>query len=879
MERTPFKTYHEREGSAVLEILGTTKKGLASQEAEKRLEQNGRNELRVESGIQPWMIFLRQFQNFIIYILFFAVIFSLLIGEYVDSTIILIILVINALIGFYQELSAQRSLEALKRLGSVWATVIRDGVRRRIDAKELVVGDIVVLEPGDKVPTDGRILEATRLHIDESILTGESLPSAKSSAVLDSSKQIADQHNMVFSSTAVVSGHGKIVVTATGMETEVGKITELVATSADEMTPLQRRLSVFGKKLGLVIIAISVTVFLFLAFRTHFNGTFTTELFVSFLFISISLAVAAVPTALPAVVTISLAIGVKRLLAKKALVRQLSSVETLGSCDVVCTDKTGTLTQNQMTVRHGWTLDGDTTLSGVGYDPIGDLSAELNPLLFQAGMRCNNARLTIDENGTSYFGDPTEVALLVAAAKAGISEQGSRLDEIPFSSERKLMSVLVRDENGECTVFTKGAVDQLLPRCKAVYRNGAVEPLGDRVRQQILDQAEEYGHEAMRVLGFACKAAADGDEFEEADLVFIGLQAMIDPPREDVAPAVVKTHGAGIRVIMMTGDYKTTALAIGKEVGIEGGVCSGDELDTMDEPALVEELRKGTNVFARVAPVHKQRIVNALQEEGYTVAMTGDGVNDGPALKQANVGIAVGSGTEVAKEASDFVLLDDSFSHIANAIEEGRGIYDNIQKSIMLLLSGNLGEVLIIFLAVVLGWNLPLTAILLLWVNMVTDGAPALAFTLDPFGSDIMKRVPKGRDDNILPGPKLALITVLGSVGTFFALVLFALYGGSQPDQGQLVTAQTMVFSYVILYEMVLVFVIRRSYHVPLMANKWVWAAVIFSIGLQLILVYTPMNQIFKITPLTLGQLVHLLVATLFFWLVTRLYLFVTQKS
>ncbi len=871
-------SYYDKNASEVLEELESRKQGLTTQEFRERLQKNGANGFTIDSSIQPLAIFFSQFKNFIIYILLFAVLLSVVIGEWADSVVIMAILIVNAFIGFFQELSAQQSLEALKKLEPIRAAVIRNNERQEIDAKDLVVGDVVSLQPGDKVPADGRIIESTRLQIEESLLTGESLPSEKNNETMSRDVSLGKQHNMVFSSTSVVTGHGKIVVTATGMDTEVGRITDLVASSTQEKTPLQRRLSLFGKKLGLVIIAICILVFTLLVFKAYMAENLSTELFVSFLFIAVSLAVAAVPTALPAVVTIALSVGVKRLLVKKVLVRKLSSVETLGSCDVICTDKTGTLTQNQMTVRHGWTPDGVTDISGVGYEPKGEVSCTLTPLLFQAGWYCNNADLQMKSSGWHHFGDPTEVALLVSAMKARVgSSTMNRLDELPFSSERKLMSVLVEDENGEKRVFSKGAADHLLQCCHYVLKNGERVTLDDRLREEILQKNEQYGAEAMRVLAFAYKEVLD-ENIVESDLVFIGLQAIVDPPREDVVYAVEQTQKAGIRVVMMTGDSLMTAQSIGAEVGINGGVCSGDELNRMDDRELQEALANGVNIFARVAPEHKQRIVTVLQKLGYTVAMAGDGVNDGPALKKANVGIAVGSGTEVAKEASDFVLLDDSFSHIVNAIREGRGIYDNIQKSIMLLLSGNLGEVLIIFLAVLFGWNLPLTAILLLWINMVTDGAPALAFSLDPYGKDIMHRKPKSRDENILPGPQLTLILILGTIGTVFGLSLFSLYGGGETGE-QLIIAQTMVFHFVILYEMVLVFVIRRSYKVPLMSNGWIWAAVSFSIGLQVLLSYTSLNEVFTIRPLTLQQVGVLLVATLLFWMVTQLYQYVAMKK
>ncbi len=867
--------FSQQTGEEVLARLDSRNDGLTSEEVRKRLLQHGHNVLETSQAINPLLLFFEQFKSFIIYILLFAVVFSLIIGEYVDSILILAILLANALIGFFQELNAHRSLEALKKIAALHAIVLRAGKRAIIDAAELVPGDILVLEAGDKVPADARLLDSVRFKVEESALTGESVPAEKNNQVIQGRVHIADQQNMLFASTSVVAGNGRAVVVGTGMDTEIGRITTLVTTAGEEMkmTPLQRRLHRFGKKLGVVILAICFAVFCLLSLQSFFDGSFSANTFVSFLFIAISLAVAAVPTALPAVVTIALSIGVKRLLKKKALVRRLSSVETLGSCDVICTDKTGTLTENQMTVRYGWTMEGEVKLRGAGYEPVGEVIGEPVDLLFQSGILCNNASLRQNNSIWELIGDPTEGALLTSAGKLGLSGEGERIDEIPFDSERKMMSVLVRDPEDRLVVFSKGAPSHLLERCDSYYRGGEILPLDQTVRAEIEARNDLYAGQAMRVLAFAWKGVVEKEQFSEDGLVFIGFQAMIDPPRKDVVQAIKTTAEAGIRVIMVTGDYQATARAIGKEIGIEGGVCSGQEFDEMDEAALIAALAGGTNIFARVIPEHKQRIIAALQKMGHIVAMTGDGVNDAPALKKANIGIAVGSGTEVAKEASDFVLLDDSFSHIVNAIREGRGIYDNIQKSIMLLLSGNFGEVLIISLAVMAGMNLPLTAILLLWINMITDGAPALAFSVDPYGTDIMTRQPKAGKESILPRDKLLLIGVLGSIGTGFALFLFWTHGGMDSDPEKVRLGQTMVFNFVVLYEVVLVFVIRRDYQVPLFSNKWVWAAAGLSILLQFVLMYTPLRDLFKIVALNWTQLAFLAGTAFCFYLLCRGYM------
>jgi Ca2+-transporting ATPase len=846
--------------------LAATELGLSSREVGDRKTKYGLNQIESEERRHPFLIFVDQFKSFIIYILLFAVVFSLAIGEFVDCLIILAILVVNALIGFFQELSAARSLAALKKLTTVKTTVLRDNAWVTLDSKDLVPGDVISLQIGDKVPADARLIKEVRLALDESSLTGESMPVQKKNGRLEREVQIGEQWNMLFSSTSVVSGSATAVVCTTGMNTEIGKITLLVKEAKEEMTPLQRKLDIFGRKLGLAIIAICL--FILLASSTKeiiAHHALSREMFISFAFVAISLAVAAVPTALPAVVTIALSIGVKRLLKRKALVRKLSSVETLGSCDVICTDKTGTLTQNEMTVRQAWTADMEVSLAGIGYRPEPLLAFHGDPLLFEAGAICNNASLRMVANEWRIQGNPTEAALLVSALKAGCTPDLTRVNEYPFDSERKYMSVLVK-RGDRLVIYTKGAPDVIVQKCTHMHRGGESVSLDESLRQRIMQQNDRYAAQAMRVLAFAYRTIDSQEEFVEENLVFIGLQAMIDPPRSEVVDAVQKAYQAGIRVIMITGDYPETARAIGHEIGIHGNILTGEELQRLDDTGLGEALDTGTNIFARVAPEHKLRIVAALQESGHIVAMTGDGVNDAPALKKANIGIAVGSGTEVAKEAADFVLLDDSFSHIVSAIEEGRGIYDNIQKSIMLLLSGNLGEVLIIFLAVILGLNLPLTAIMLLWINMVTDGAPALAFSVDHYGRDIMLRKPKPEKEWILPRPKLMLITSLGIVGTIIALFLFFLFGGSSGEERELVRARTMVFNFVVLYEMILVFVIRHGYQVAFFSNGYIWASVLLSGLLQAVLMYTPLQGYFKLAALNGDELAALLIAGFSFY-------------
>jgi len=868
---------YRHEVDEVLRALDADAQGLSSAEARQRRQRFGANRLETRTEIKPLKLFIDQFKSFIIYILLFAVAFSLLIGEYVDSVIILAILLTNAAIGFFQELSAHKSLEALKRIGTARAMVLRDGVRKVLESSQLVPGDIILLEAGDKVPADARIIEAMRLKVDESALTGESVPVEKQVGKIGATAAIGDRHNMLFSATMLATGKARAVVVATGMQTELGKITTLIKQAREELTPLQKRLDHFGKKLGLAIIGICVIVFILFFAKAYFAGGLSLQVFIALAFIAISLAVAAVPTALPAVVTIALSIGVKRLLSRQALVRRLASVETLGSCNVICTDKTGTLTENRMSVRYAWSFDGEVALDGVGYACAGEVAGPVNTPLFQCGLLCNNASLYEEDGDWRVAGDPTEAALLTSAARAGVASGALRRGELPFDSERKMMSVLV-EEHGAELIFTKGALGAVLDCCDHVLVERRVVPLSDTHRREIEARHQEYAANAMRVLAFAMKRLAPDEAFAEEGLVFVGLQAMIDPPRPDVIDSIARTRRAGIRVIMITGDYGETARAIGREIGIDGASMEGSQLEGMSRSELVQVLQGKVNIFSRVDPVHKQQIVEALQALGHVVAMTGDGVNDAPALKKANIGVAVGSGTEVAKDAADFVLLDDSFTHIVNAIEEGRGIYDNIQKSIMLLLSGNLGEVLIIFLAAIFGMNLPLTAILLLWINMVTDGAPALAYSVDPYGTEIMLRQPKPHDEGILPGSKLALLGVLGMVGTAIALFLFSISGGASGSDDALRHAQTMVFNFVVLYEVILIFIIRSSYRVPFFSNPWVWAAAILSIILQGLLMYTELAEVFKIVPLSVFDLGLLGAGGAAFVLVSALYEYVSGK-
>jgi len=864
--------YYDLSVEDVLTTLDSSLNGLSQQDVEKRQRATGLNRIDPPPPVPAWKILLNQFSNFIIYLLLFAVFFSLLIGEYADSLVILAILIMNSIIGFAQEYRANRSLEALKNMGRITARVTRNGITAEIDAEQLVYGDIIELENGDKIPADCRLLHTTELQIEESPLTGESEAVTKCVEALSGNRTVSEQHNMIFSATTVVGGRGLAVVTGCGMQTEIGKISQLIADAEENKTPLQERLDRFGRNLGFVIIGICIIVFTMLIGRFAVNHeSLDRYVLLEFAFIAISLAVAAVPTALPAVVTIALSIGTRKLLVKNMLVRRLNSVETLGDCDVICSDKTGTLTRNQMTVIKAWTMDEE-------YDLAAD-SATTNMLssslrrLFQAGIFCNNS---VNQFHSHAGGNPTELALLQAAHELNITAEGLRIKEKPFDSNRKCMSVLVDTDMG-LRLFTKGAPDHLLDKCSTVIINDSAEPMTDDHRHKIINTYQQYGSMAMRVIALACKETVDPTTIEETGLTFIGLQAMIDPPRDDVADSIRRAKQAHIRSIMITGDHKATACAIAQAIGIGGDCLTGHELDSLSDDELSERLLT-TNIFARVVPEHKQRIVSCLQQHGHTVAMTGDGVNDAPALKKADIGIAVGSGTDVAREASDFVLLDDSFTSIVDGVEEGRGIYENIQKSIMLLLSGNLMEVLIIFLAVLMDFNLPLTALLLLWINLITDGAPALAYSVDPYGKNIMQRPPIPHGESILPASKLKMLVTLGLAGTMIGLALFHFSGGNSSDESAHIHAQTMIFNFIVLYEMLLVFVIRHLYQVRLFTNGWLWGSVVFSILIQGVILYTPLQYLFHVTPLDGRALAQLFSATGIFTVVCFLAATVLSK-
>ena len=836
----------------VLAELKASEKGLSKAEAAERLKVYGPNQIREIEKIHPFVVFLSQFKSPIVWILLAAMIISLVVKEYVDFYVIGAIVILNSILGFFQEYRAERAIEALKKMISLKATVLRDGQELEIDASEIVPGDIILLDTGNKIPADARLLESVNLETQEAALTGESLPVKKELATFRKETAVADRMNMVFSSTIVTNGHARAVVTGTGMHSEIGKIAQLIQEAQPEQTPLQKTLKKLGTYIGVMVVIIAVIVFIVGVMKIDQPVT-------AILLTAIALAVAAIPEGLPAVVTVGLSIGVQRLAKKNALIRNLPSVETLGACSVICSDKTGTLTHNEMTVRKLYVNRQEVEIAGSGYSPEGYFSRDSKAfeLLLRIGALNNNAKLRRENDSWQVIGDPTEAALLVSARKAKIDVEKlhdvlPRVGELEFTSERKRMTTLHSVGKTKVT-YTKGAPEVVLSLCSKILVNGHVQHLSRSEKEQILEQNEKFAKNALRVLGFAYKELKGLDEKSnpEKDMVFVGLQAMIDPPRREVKEAVEKCNTAGIKVVMITGDHVATAKAVAKELGIEGRAITGLELDQMTDLAgEVESIA----IYARVNPAHKLKIISALKANGHIVAMTGDGVNDAPALKKADLGIAMGiTGTDVAKEASGMILADDNFATIVRAIEEGRRIYDNIQKYLAYLLSGNIGEVLVILSSILLGLPLPLIALQILWINLVTDGLPALALGVDPAEPGVMKRPPRKADQNIFKGiaPYIYIYPIILTVATMWLFDAF--------QQTSLVKAQTVAFTSIVMFELFQA-ISCRSVHSPvfvvgLFANKWLWLAVFSSLALQIMIMYVPFLQnIFSMAPLSIGE-------------------------
>ncbi|MEK6857328.1 MAG: calcium-translocating P-type ATPase, SERCA-type [Nanoarchaeota archaeon] len=831
-------SYYSISAKEVLSGLKTSEKGLTSKEAEERLQKYGQNILEDDSKIHPLKIILEQFKSPVVWVLLGAMSITFFLKEFIDFWVIFAVVIINAIFGFWQEYRAEEAIKALKKLTSLKATVLRDGVEKEIDASLLVPGDIILLETGDKVPADARIIESLNLEIQQASLTGESNSVEKNEHPLKNNLSIADQNNMVFSTTIVTKGHAKAVITSTGMNTEIGKIAKLLKETKQEETALQKQLKILAKNLtiGVIIIgAVVLSVDLFL--KKEFIETFTK---------SVALAVAAIPEGLPAVVTISLALGIQRMTKKNALIRKLPSVETLGSCSVICTDKTGTLTHNEMTVKQIYVDKSIINVGGSGYEPEGiftKTTKNLN-LLLEIGALNNNSKVRRENEEWTVIGDPTEAALLVCASKAKINvenlhEKYPRTGEIEFSSERKRMTT-IHKFGSKKVAYVKGAPEVILELCNRISINGDILRLSREDKKKVLEINEDFAKRSLRVLAFAYKEVSEDNPLVEEQMIFVGLQAMIDPPRREARDAIKKCESAGIKVVMITGDNLATAVAIAKDLGLKGKAITGSDLEKLEN---YEDNVEEFCVYARVDPVHKLKIVEALQNKGHVVAMTGDGVNDAPALKKSDIGIAMGSGTDVAKEASHMILADDNFSSIVNAVEEGRTVYDNIKKFVEYLLSSNIGEVLTIFFASVFALSNPLIARQILWINLATDLLPATALSVEPAERDIMKRKPREKREGILNNSRVIMILLSGIVMTLGTLIVFQIYN----PELNLAKAQTMAFTTLIMYQMFNVFNQRSEntsiFKLGWFSNKWLIAAVLISIALQVLVIYVPFLQ------------------------------------
>ncbi|MBK9470757.1 MAG: cation-translocating P-type ATPase [bacterium] len=911
---TDLATAYQRPFEDVLTELGSdAARGLSTEEALLRAAKYGANEIASEPPTPAWRRFLAQFRNVLILLLITAGAISLALWFHerdtalpYDALVIFAIVLFNGILGYVQESRAERSVAALRAMAAADATVVRDGQPKRVPAAELVPGDIIVIESGDTIAADARLIESVALQTAEASLTGESLPVEKDTAPLPDGAGIGDRTNSVFSGTAASYGRGRAVVTSTGMQTEVGRIAGLLARTKDEATPLQVELDRTGKLLGLVVVVIAV---IMIGTIIVVDGIREIGALVDVLILGVALAVAAVPEGLPAVVTAVLSLGVMRMAKRNAIVRRMPAVETLGSANVIASDKTGTMTKNEMTVRAVVTAGGRVDVGGTGYNPVGDfrrgdavladdvLRTEMLETL-RAADRANNASLQEAAGTWTIQGDPTEGALIVAARKAGLAAADldarfKRVGEIPFSSERKLMSTLQEDAErpGNLVLFTKGAPDVLLGRCREEWVAGAAVPLTDEHRARIKAANEQLTGEAVRMLGVALRVLPAGDainEKMEQEMTFLGLVGMIDPPRAEVKDAIAVARGAGVRTIMITGDHPSTAMAIARDLGLAATTpaVTGAALEKLSDEALGDVVRE-SSVYARVNPEHKLRIVKALQKNGAVVAMTGDGVNDAPALKVANIGVAMGiSGTDVSKEAADMILTDDNYATIVSAVGEGRAIFANIQKFLRFLLSSNIGEVLTMFGGVVLAKQLgltatgdeaiiaPLLATQILWINLITDGAPAFALGLDPADSDVMTQQPRPVGSGVITREMWGGIVFVGLVmATGTLLVLDAsLPAGLIDGIGSMEYGRTMAFTTLVLFQAFNVLNARsdtRSAFGQLFRNPWLFGAVALSLTLHVAVIYVPFLQAAFVTvPLAAGDwLICISVASSVLWL------------
>ena len=859
------ENYYELTPLEAMKLLGASQKGLSAAEAKKRLEESGYNELQKGKKASTIILFLRQFTDFLILLLIFATIISLALGEVIDAIAMFSIVFLSALLGFTQEYKAEKAIEALEKISAPTARIIRNGKEMKIAARLIVPGDLLLLESGDIVPADSRIIEESSLQIDEASLTGESVPSKKFTQQLRKETSISDQENMAFMGTVVTYGKGKAVITGTGMSTEFGKIAESLKATKETKTPLQLKFEQMSKQIGFAVISLVFIVFIAGLLRKEFT---ILNLFI----FSLSLAVAAVPSSLPAIVTIGLSMGAKLLAKKSMIIKRLPAAESLGATTIICSDKTGTITKNQMTVTDIYYDHRIISVSGSGYEPKGEFSENsktINPkeleLLLRIGYLCNNAKLSHNNGKFEIIGDPTEGSLIVLGKKGNLDEHHLNnfklLKELPFDSERKRMSVIFKNKSHKkIEAYVKGAPDLLLKACGKIIKNGKITKLTKKDRSNILKTNERFASKALRVLGLAYGEISGSKEYSiknvESNLIFVGLAGMIDPPRDGVKEAVQKCRGAGIKVMIITGDHALTTKAIAKEIGLfkEGDVIlTGDELEKMSEHELEQRVDK-IRIIARALPIQKSRVVDALQKKGHIVAMTGDGVNDAPALKKADIGIAMGiTGTDVAKEVSKATLADDNFSTIVNAIHEGRNIYDKIIKSTRYLLSCNMGEIITVFIAIILKFPLPLIPLQILLMNLITDGLPALGLGAEPSDADIMKRPPRNPKEKPINFQMLSLIIIFGLVMGAGTLFLFNSY-----IKADLKLAQTVAFTCLVMFEMFAVMGSRSLSPLKKLnpfSNLWLLGGVLSSILIQIAVIYLALLQpIFGTVPLAMND-------------------------
>jgi P-type Ca2+ transporter type 2C len=858
-DQTASVNWHTLDEDELFERLESSKEGLSGEEAKQRFAKTGPHSLEAEEGTSPLKLLARQVHNPLIYLLAGAAVLSLFVGHRVDAAVIAGVIVLNSLLGFFQEWRAEGALEALREMAAPHARVLRAGNPADIEADQVVPGDVLLLETGDRVAADARLISGDNLRLDESALTGESQPVAKEPGQVDEDTPMADRQNMVWMSTSVTAGRGRAVVTETGMRTEMGRIAGEVRATGRESTPLQKRMHKLGIVLGIAGISLAAGVFGLGILRGH-------EL-VRMLMFSVAVAVSAIPEGLPAVISVTLALGVRRMAQRNAIIRRMSAVETLGSTTVICSDKTGTLTKNQMTVRMLWAGGETFEVSGEGYKPEGELQQEggekISELpqslerLLRIGVLSNNAGLREEDGQWSVDGNPSEGALLAVAIKAGFEidqmrKDGERLAEIPFSSDTKYMATLHPGKNGDGAVaYVKGAPERIMEFCSHVLKDDQQVELNEELRNEIAGISEEFASNALRVMAGAYREMPQGHgNLEQSDvegsLILAGLWGMIDPPREESIEAVRDAKTAGIHPVMITGDHAVTALAIARQVGIaeDGKAVTGKEIDGMEKPALAKAALEG-GVFARVTPAHKLKIMEALKDEGHIVAMTGDGVNDAPALKGADIGVAMGrAGTEVAKEAADMVLTDDNFATIVHAVEEGRVIYSNLRRVVFFLLATNFGEILTLTAALVIGLDLPLTAVMILWINLVTDGACTVPLGVEPRHADVLKHPPRDPNEFIIDKRmvlRMALLTPIMAAGTL------GLFWNAQQN-GSHAYAQTVAFATMAAFQWFQAFNARSNYQsvfsIGLFSNKWVLLGVGIAIVLQLGAVHTSVGHL-----------------------------------